>query len=388
MANEGKIGQTFKAVALVSFNTLLVFAALNLALLLVFEAKDRLVRPHRQPMEALAAVYPGMDEAEIEVLVRETWSRAYSYEPWTESTESAFAGRYVNVDSAGFRLSRDQGPWPPGSDRLNVFLFGGSTTFGYGLPDGETIASYLQAALSTGTRPVSVYNFGRGHYFSTQERILFETLLAGGMRPDVAVFIDGLNEFSHPEGMPYFARQFREFVNNPGSVSRVLARLPVVRVFGSLAILARRGALHEREVTEELLDDEIYIDPALVERVSDRYLKNKRLIEAVASSFGVETLFVWQPIPTYNYSIENHLFRRDIPPRQLYARAGYRSMRERVANKGLSGNFLWSADLQLGRQKPLYVDAVHYGAELSGLLATTIADELQLLQSQTRIQPE
>src|SRR6185369_12207002 len=103
----------------------------------------------------------------------------------------------VTVDPAGFRAGRDQRPWPPDPARFNVFVFGGSTTFGYGVADGDTIASQLQPLLARHGRDVAVYNFGRGYYYSTQERILYEQLLAGGFVPALAVFIDGLNDFCY-----------------------------------------------------------------------------------------------------------------------------------------------------------------------------------------------
>jgi len=46
---------------------------------------------------------------------------------------------------------------------------------------------------------VVVYNFGRAGYYSTQERILFEYFVAKGVKPDVAIFLDGLNDFFEKE---------------------------------------------------------------------------------------------------------------------------------------------------------------------------------------------
>ena len=69
-----------------------------------------------------------------------------------------------------FAIGRNQGPWPPDDHDYNMFVFGGSTTFGYGVPDEQTIASHLQEVLSHQTaREVRVYNFGRGMYRSSQE---------------------------------------------------------------------------------------------------------------------------------------------------------------------------------------------------------------------------
>lgn len=57
--------------------------------------------------------------------------------------------------------------------QINIFIFGGSTTFSYGVKDEQTVALYLQEFLSNKLgRDVKVYNFGRIYYYYTQEQIL------------------------------------------------------------------------------------------------------------------------------------------------------------------------------------------------------------------------
>ena len=95
-----------------------------------------------------------------------------------------------------------------------MFVFGGSTTFGVGLPDDETIASCLQqfAAEGHSTPPLKVYNFAQPAYFSSQELIQFEQLLNAGFIPQIAVFVDGINDFTFADGQPLFADTFRNFM--------------------------------------------------------------------------------------------------------------------------------------------------------------------------------
>src|SRR6185295_3975529 len=68
-----------------------------------------------------------------------------------------------------------------------------------------TVASYLQGIMNGSgdfARKVHVYNFGRSGYFSTQETILFNRLLAERVRCDMVVFLDGLNDFHFSDGKP------------------------------------------------------------------------------------------------------------------------------------------------------------------------------------------
>jgi len=186
------------ALALLALNTLAVFAAANLIALGVLAWRGGAARPGPVPPSFIAGAiekaFPSLDAAERADLVRES-SMSFIYEPFTQFRERPCHGRFVNVETAGYRRSADQGPWPPDPANRNVFLFGSSTTFNYGAPATETIASHLQRQLADGPRPVRVYNFGRGGYYSSQELTLFERLLTAGFVPDDAVFVDGGSDF-------------------------------------------------------------------------------------------------------------------------------------------------------------------------------------------------
>src|SRR5262245_33885131 len=165
-------------------NLLLLLVGFNLALAGVFAVLDYVRRPAhyedwmRRYVGRLTEAYKNVPEPDLRELVRETLKLAYSYENFTLFRDRAQKGRFVNVDEHGYRHSGAQRPWPPSRDTYNVFFFGGSTTFGWALPDDATIPSQFQElAPRLGGKPTAVYNFSRMAYFSTQERILFEQLM-------------------------------------------------------------------------------------------------------------------------------------------------------------------------------------------------------------------
>lgn len=195
-----KLLSGYSFTVLLAANTLVFLVLLNAALFLGFKAYDHF-SPNpvskKYGHSKLVPLYQDLSEREIDDLLKETWSRPVVYEPFTQFKERTHEGRYVNVSNDGFRLTRNQGPWPPRSTSLNVFMFGGSTTFGYGVADDQTIASYLQEYLAAKLeRDVRVYNFGRGSYYSTQERILYEQLLTSGFNPGRGDFCGWPERFS------------------------------------------------------------------------------------------------------------------------------------------------------------------------------------------------
>src|SRR6185503_11851341 len=114
-------------------------------------------------------------------------SPGWIYEPWLGFREKPRASRFVNVSADGVRASKGGAPDLSGVGPQSVFVFGGSTMFGYGVADAETVSSHLQAILGPGAR---VHNLGRAYYYSRQENLFFESLAQAGLRPKVAVFVD------------------------------------------------------------------------------------------------------------------------------------------------------------------------------------------------------
>jgi hypothetical protein len=110
-----------------------------------------------------------------------------------------------------------------------------------------------------------------------------------------------------------------------------------------------------------------------IDAIIDRYIGNKRQVEGISCAYGIRSLFVWQPIPAYKYDLKYHIALNPIYGLGGYALFGqtYAVAAERRADFGTS--FLWLADIQADLKEPLYIDAVHYTAKFSELIAAKIA---------------
>lgn len=366
-----KIFNIYKFIAINFLSAFLLFATVNVSIYGYQVIRD--IGFYKNQIffsynKSLNEIYPDFMGREVNLLLYETWSRPYVYEPYTQFKERQFKGKYVNVREEGFRVTKNQGPWPPDPKNLNIFLFGGSTVFNYGVSDDQTIASYLQELISSSHKPQAtsyIYNFGRGNYFSTQERILFEQLITSGYVPDIAIFIDGLNDFYYFDNSPLFTDRLKKFVDNKGKT--LLVDLPLINVIKDIKRVADVQSDKLACFNENTCNDE-----KLLKNVIDRYLLNKKLTETIADSFKVKTLFVWQPVPTYKYDLKYHIFSGKGFGRFLYSKYGYPYMEDYVKRNNLGKNFLWLADIQENVKKPLYVDIDHYSAELSSDIAKRI----------------
>jgi GDSL-like lipase/acylhydrolase family protein len=379
----------YTTTATLVFTSVALFLFLNLALDVMLKAATRRDPrssiPHfRKYGDRVYTAYPGWTRPDVERLLEESFGRTLVYEPFTQFRERPFHGRFVNVHPAGFRDSKNEAPWPPAPSALNIFVFGGSTTFGYGVADDQTIPAHLQRLLDAAkpSRRAVVYNFGAGFYFSTQERILFEKLLLDGVRPGVVVFIDGLNDIGHPAGVGYWTNTLRKMVDRRAASAEffladpggIVENLPIRRLARSTSW---QGEPEAYAGSVSMADDAVR---ARASAVLERYTENQRMIRAVAQGSGIGTVFVWQPIPSYEYDLTRHPFHDGVSkpgsPEQREYETVYAIMASRLAATPPPGDFLYLAGMQKDRNADIYVDSVHYTPGFSGEIARNIFEHM------------
>lgn len=355
----------------------LLVLGVNAALSLAYKCWDRYFKtlnPVTQKYhQAIQKAYAGQDPQMTEALLKETWSRPFVYQPFTEFKERPFSGAYVHVSSEGYRQNESGLPWPPARDRFNVFVFGGSTTFGYGVTDNQTVPAHLERLLrERSPRGLAVYNFGVGYYYSSQERVLFEKLLVQGAVPDLAIFIDGFNEFNQAQDEPEMTPDLRVFVDGP--VRRSFAAL-IFREWKTTSLSRFLGTFRHACIGWWSRGRRSSSGPGAMPKaklleILTRYERNQKMIEAIARANHVNVLFVWQPIPYYQYDIRKHLFAG--PNLNSDAGNGYAEAERLWRSRSGRDDFLWCADLQDSLEGILYIDNVHYSSRMSEELARRI----------------
>jgi hypothetical protein len=310
--------------------------------------------------------------------------------------------KYFNVSSAGFRLPGTDQPWPPSSDNLNVFLFGGSTAFSYYVADEDTIAVSLEKSLRQHHPDVVVYNFAGGSYTSREEALRFTQLIDMGIKADLAVFLDGYNDAYYAFGNPGLTvaldalyreekrRRKKGFIAAVGdyALSRFLSTisLPSVRDIPTTdrnldeSDLTTPEAVHARLKRAADPEDQ-RTTPAegrVAERIWSRYLDSFALIRGLADRRQIPIHVFLQPTPFYGCRPEHRIMER------LFAR---------LAQGSLSGPYLrWLhaqglpdipglrfTDLSLAgwdQDGVLYLDVCHYAPKFSRHLGTLLAHHI------------
>lgn len=314
---------------------------------------------------AQSPAYSEKDQPEIlyreirESIIRE-------YRPYVGWSRRPFQGTVVNINDDGdrvtrFDLARD--------NALQVWVFGGSTVWGFGTPDGETIPSYLAALLNDEWGvDTTVRNLGEGAFVSTQEvaRLMLE--LQRGKRPDLVVIYDGVNDVyagTYSPGIPG-AIHSQDLIS-----SRVEGRDVWGRWIRSLGLFRAAAFL----LAQVGLDTNVAIsqansvpDPELQRRAdetADIWLQNYLLVSALADTYGFDMIMALQPNifisgkPLQPYEREILLrMEQNEPVFVQGTRLAYAAIQDRLESEDFDGIYdLTGAFNEI--PSPLYIDNIH-----------------------------
>jgi hypothetical protein len=378
--------RVYRFVAVQLLNTLLVFVALNLGVAAVSLVHHRAFSAPTRPVAGPVA-RPGVDYAaystippeQVQLFLKEQTDMqllGFQYEPWVLFRNPEYRGRTLNTDAHGLR--RTTAPRTSCRKPVRVFVFGGSTTFGYGVTDEYTLPSSLQGHLERRypSRCVEVSNHGQGYFFSSQELLQFINLLKEGRVPDWAIFVDGANDtyqMSSGKDVPFFSdavQSLWDMRNRGPACPRVdWSRLSAIQFAG--AIRDRIWGAPPRPASS---DAPVPVPDS--ERsgayVAERYKQNVRMIRALCAEYGVQCRFVWQPT-FFNYDRALHpAFPYPGAVPKFWAEA-YDSIRQWRAE-----DVLFLGDMFQAVREKVFVDNVHYNEKWTGEIASRIADLIDL----------
>src|SRR5688572_9445706 len=139
-----RISSTYTTLGIMLLNTLVILLLVEGVATLILA-----VRPHstlEQEIAEFKAKMLGQAYYSSEPWSAEYWDEHFqivdnwSYSPYVLWHTRPFAGNLINVDTNGIRKTNNSNC---GENSYRIYTFGGSTMWGYGVPDNFTIASYI-----------------------------------------------------------------------------------------------------------------------------------------------------------------------------------------------------------------------------------------------------
>ena len=344
-----------------------------------------------------AAAYDGADY-DVATLFREFHAtERIVYEPYTIWDRRYYPGDLISIDFEGFRQTTNNSD---AEDALRVWVFGGSTAWGEGAPDDETIPSQLARLMNGWGVDTTVKNLGERGYVSTQEVVfLYRELQAGG-RPDVVVFYDGINDAAAASNWPevpgshvslHRIRERFQFGEVPSERRREFVRS--LGIYKASRIVLDRLEARERTARARQGDTDIDITPRFLDanfrflgnQAVDVWLANRELVIALGDEFRFTSLFVLQP-SLWTDGKPLHVSERRILAEHLERRAMTHIMvtraemsailEERLRDGALPSNVHDLGDVFSTVEEPVYIDYVHTAGPGYRIVAEALFERL------------
>lgn len=345
-----------------------------------------------------AAAYDGAGY-DVSTLFREFHAtERIVYEPYTVWDRRYHPGDLISIDHGGFRQTTNNSD---ADDALRVWVFGGSTAWGEGAPDDETIPSHLAALMNDWGVDTTVKNLGERGYVSTQEVVLLYRELQAGRRPDVVVFYDGINDAAAASNWPevpgshvslHRIRDRFQFGEVPSERRREFVRS--LGIYKASRIVLDRLEARERLARDRQEDADIDITPKFLDanfrflggQAVDVWLANRELVTALGDEFGFTALFVLQT-SLWTDGKPLHVSEKRILAEHLEIRAMTHIMatraemsiilEERRRDGTLLSNVHDFAGVFSTVEKPVYIDYVHTSGSGYRIVADALFQRLR-----------
>jgi hypothetical protein len=236
---------------------------------------------------------------------RSRWNSQHgSYEPFRIWGAAPWNGKYINTDISSDGTWRRTINLPNKAcekqSSLEVWMFGGSTLYGTGVPDWATIPSYLSRELNSATAAcIVVRNFGVEGYVTNQEVILLMEQLKAGRHPGIVIFYDGVNDAYAGAVSPGVPAAHMSLSNIKARVEGTLAgRLDFLRSSYTLQLAAAvLNSLRVARAAKPSVDE----TESKAVTTLDNYERNLQFATILGNAYGFRVFCFWQPAFVYGY---------------------------------------------------------------------------------------
>ncbi|MEC9376023.1 MAG: hypothetical protein VYA80_06590 [Pseudomonadota bacterium] len=267
------------------------------------------------------------------------------------------------------------------------YVFGGSTTFGHGVSDHQTLVAYLNEY----DKNLTWLNFGVNAYDSIRETDKLLHLLRQGYRPKSVLFLDGLNDLTTFMASPYRSAdkpRTQAFLIDRGNPSLIFGTPTLRNMLLAFAYAFPITHLYFY-LTENYSDIEYGTLDGNKDRLDyrlmswhykysfeysrnhaqqinlqwvDHYKKNISFITELGKTFGFKTIFVFQP---NGYMEKDNPFMTDkykLSPRRELAINFNNNARNKIA-EGELNMFDCLGAFENFDGSYAFVDAIHYSPQ-------------------------
>ena len=313
----------------------------------------------------------------LEVLKFQNFPSKYS--PFTEALEAERYSKFLSVGSYSNRCNYNEiklcKETPKGGDD-EIWIFGGSEIFGYGLKNNETIAAHLEKLFFE----KKIINFGQGFFYSTQDRILFQNLLTFLPPPKIAIFIEGFNDFKKEHflenefpGITSLTSNYEKLIKKK-KISKYLSfKIWMNNKFNKFSIVKLYKEKKRKKIVNKNEANIIVKDPnKIYNKLIDRLKINFKINKSLEQEFNTKIINVLEPIAL---SIDNEILSKMSNDELMFYKREffhYKNIYELIEKNEILLSYVDLNLVNLKIKNKMYIDHVHYTSKFSEAIAINL----------------
>jgi hypothetical protein len=285
-----------------------------------------------------------------------------------------YHGKCINIDK--YNLRRSIGPVKRNVEQpnnLSIHFFGGSAVWGWEVRDVNTIPSKILHFRND----VTVENHGQLGYVSSQSVITFIQRIKYEPKPDIVIFVDGLNDIysafqSGVSGIEQNAISIKQRFE-----SKSLEKATKFYLKKSNFVNLMRAVLRTRKKNNK--GDFIRNNELLAHSIITAYNQNIFLVSKMASAYNIKALFIWLPTLFDKPNLteyEHKLFDIISNFKPLYSAV----KKFITVDNLLAPQVINLSNIFYQNKEPIYVDPWHYNEHANHLIAEKINEAITNLQ--------
>lgn len=243
---------------------------------------------------------------------------------------------------------------------VEIYFFGGSTMFGQGVTDFDTIPSFVSKILYEKFNiKANVHNFARQAYVSTEEFLLFSYLAPKIRKKEktIAVFFSGLNEVV---SVNFFVPPNLEKRMGNSIIARIKKQIGSFAHKSSLMNVLGNFIIDNKKVIKVSISDQDELE------VEENYKRNALNIISIAKDNNILPLFYWQPLNIFKKVKTLYEQNTDYVPEIEY-------------RKYIDFSYKYFYDISHffeNTSEPIFLDFGHYNEKGNELIAGKIAKDI------------
>lgn len=288
----------------------------------------------------------------------------HQYEPFVGWKTLPYKGETLIITNEGTRNVPASTGVPK---EKTVHFFGGSTMWGEGSDDNHTIP----ALFGEKNPSFEIFNHGQLAYNSRQELDALISLYATGVKPDVVVFYDGVNDaaFLCPKEIKKLPAHrlvpmYRDklYVGKTAFVKEVAGKIFIENIIGVI----RKSTY---KPTPENTPYDCVSNPAKAEQIAEMMLKNWEMANEIVTKRGGRFVAVLQPAafigkPKTDYLVLDQELGKNF-------QVIYGLIKQKIAER----NHTWIVDLsdRFDRDEHIYIDFCHVSPNGNAIIASELS---------------